>query len=56
MFGISGNMNWCWLIGHDPRGPFLQPVVDGVKIYLYQCDRCKTVMVFDRDRGWVKYK
>lgn len=39
----------CWFFGHLARGPVQdQPV-------LYRCDRCKRLIQFDRDRGWLVY-
>lgn len=40
----------CLLLGHEPRGPVKEVPV------LYFCDRCKRLIRFDRERGWLYHE
>ena len=48
MSGISGNMNWCWLLGHKPA-LVIDKVVDEEQLYVYKCERknCDKIHVTD---------
>ena len=50
-------MNWCWLIGHYPIGPIETPIMMKKKFYVYKCNRCKKLIVFDSDHrgGWKEW-
>lgn len=43
----------CFAIGHKPRGPVKpKDILDPV---LYRCDRCSSLLKFDKEKGWRVY-
>lgn len=42
----------CWLFGHKP----LKPVVVSGMFVLYQCKRCKRLIRFSPEKGWMVWK
>ena len=52
----------CWLLGHQPRGPVnseefrnIEDALYGIHPVLYSCDRCKEIIYFDVEKGWLYY-
>lgn len=49
-------MYWCWLLGHEARGPFYKAFLGDEDFYVYVCDRCEKPIIFSEDEGWLKYE